>query len=379
MMRELKAGFEEFKGGTTQKFQAALDDVNAKIAALTVGGGVGPHSALPEDPEYSALFANWSRSGHSDMEVRSANMTGDRAQIRASMSSGSAGDGGYLAPTEWDRNIYKALRVVSPMRRIATVKQTSVGAYSVLWNTAGWGTGWVGETASRPATSTPTLAPVVFGHGEIYANPAVTQTLLDDAQFKIEDWLSTEVSDQFAKQEDVAFISGDGVNKPKGFLTYVPGGANETTHPGGAITVVPMGHAANIVPDTLISFAASLPAAYRQNAVWLMNSQTAAALATLKDGQGNYLWRSAFLVGQPATLLGFAVEIDENMPGIASGNLPIAFGDFARGYLINDRAGVRILRDPYTNKPFVNFYTTKRVGGGVFDPLAIRVLKMAAS
>ena len=99
-----------------------------------------------------------------------------------------------------------------------------------------------------------------------------------------------------------------------------------------------------------------------------MNSQTAAALATLKDGQGNYLWRSAFLVGQPATLLGFAVEIDENMPGIASGNLPIAFGDFARGYLINDRAGVRILRDPYTNKPFVNFYTTKRVGGGVFDP-----------
>lgn len=379
MLGEIRAAFDEFRGSTTQNFQNAIDDINARIAAMQHSAGGPSASLMPEDPEYSRLFANWSRSGSQEADVRAANLMGDRANIRASMSSGSAADGGYLAPNEWDRQIYKALRVVSPMRRISTVKVTSVGAYTTLWNTSAWGTGWVGETAGRPATGTPTLSPVIFGHGEIYANPAVTQTLLDDAQFKIEDWIGTEVSDEFAKQEDVAFVAGDGTNKPKGFLTYVPGGANDATHPAGALTVVPMGHDTNIQPDTLISFSASLPAAYRQNANWLMNSQTAAKVATLKDGQGNYLWRAAFLVGQPATLLGFPVEIDENMPNVAEDNLPIAFGDFARGYLINDRTGTRILRDPYTNKPYVHFYTTKRVGGGVLDPNAIRVLKMAVS
>jgi HK97 family phage major capsid protein len=205
------------------------------------------------------------------------------------------------------------------------------------------------------------------------------QTLLDDAQFSLEEWMGTEVADEFSKQEDTAFVAGDGVNKPRGFLTYVPGGVNAAVHPAGSLTVVPMGHATNIVADTLISFSAGLPAPYRQNGSWLMNSQTAAKIATLKDGQGNYLWRAAFLIGQPATLLGFPVEIDENMPNVAADAYPIAFGDFARGYLINDRMGVRVLRDPYTNKPFVHFYTTKRVGGGVLDPNAIRVLKMAAS
>jgi HK97 family phage major capsid protein len=141
--------------------QRAIDDLNAKAA----GGNLGAVLAA-EDPQYSKLFASWARGGQGEHEVKAANMTGERSQIKAAMNSGTAGDGGYLAPTEWDRQIQKALRAVSPMRRIATVKATSVGAYSTLWNTTGFGTGWVGETAGRPATTTPTLVPVTFGHGE---------------------------------------------------------------------------------------------------------------------------------------------------------------------------------------------------------------------
>ena len=235
------------------------------------------------------------------------------------------------------------------------------------------------ETATRPETTTPTLSSLEFPSGEIYANPAVTQRLLDDADFKIEEWLSTEIADEFSRQEDIAFVSGNGVNKPLGFLAYVDGGAAAGVHPGGNIATFNSGQADSFDADSLITFAYSLAAPYRQGAVWVMNSTTAALIQKMKDGQGNYLWRESFLIGQPATLLGFPVEIDEAMPNVAANNLAIAFGNFSRGYIINDRTGVRTLRDPYTNKPFVYFYSTKRVGGGVLDPNAIRVMKIAVA
>lgn len=369
--------FKDRHRGEMDNVQAALDDMSARISA---GGATGSQSSAPPDPEYSRTFASWFRKGDGESDLKTANATGYRQAVQAAMSAGSDTAGGYLAPTEWDRRVSKALTPVSPMRRLARVVVTTVRAYSTLYSKDGWGSGWVGETAARPATSNPSLDPLIFPHGEIYANPGVTQQLLDDADFNLEQWLADEVSEEFAKQEGIAFISGDGTNKPRGLLTYVTGGASADHHPGGNLTVVPSGAASALPnPDGLIDFVYGLPSPYRQNARWLMNSMTAAAIAKFKDGDGNYLWRETYVAGQPATLLGYPVEIDENMPDVAAGALPIAFGDFKRGYVINDRQGIRILRDPYTNKPYVHFYTTKRVGGGVDDPKAVRLLKIAAS
>jgi HK97 family phage major capsid protein len=214
--------------------------------------------------------------------------------------------------------------------------------------------------------------------GEIYANPAITANLLDDADFDMAAWLALQLADEFAKQEGPAYIAGDGVNKPNGLLTYATGGTAAALHPGGAIEVINSGAAATVVPDGLIDFVYKLSAPYRQGASWLMASTTAAAIRKLKDGQDNYLWEPNYTKDGTDTLLGYPVEIDENMPAIAAGAIPIAFGNFKRGYIINDRQGTRILRDPYTNKPYVNFYTTKRVGGGLQDPNAFKLMKISA-
>ena len=260
------------------------------------------------------------------------------------------------------------------MRRIATVQLTSVGAFTSLWSNDQWGSGWVGETAARPQTTTAGLAPIPFAAGEIYANAAPTQRLLDVGAINVDNWLSASLEREFNRQENIAFIAGDGVNKPYGLLTYAPGQVNAERHPGGPLTVAE----APISYDGLVDFSYGLAAPYRQNACWLMSSLTAAAIAKLKDGNDQPIWREGLIVGQPATLLGRPVEIDEGFPPPVAGNLTIAFGDFKAGYLINDRLGTRILRDPYTNKPFVNFYATKRVGAGVLDPHAIRLLRVPA-
>lgn len=380
-IRQVTAAFEQFKATHNERYSAiesSLNDLMTTNAALQLGGGSRTFAA--EDPTYSAQFSSYFRSGRGEDDIKSAQAAGGRQEIHASMSSGSNENGGYLAPTEWDRRIQQTQLSNSPMRRLAQVRTTAVGAYSTVWNSDQWGSGWVGETADRPTTSTPTLSPITFAAGEVYANPAITQRLLDDAQFNIEEWIANSVDREFNKQEGIAYISGNGVNKPFGLLQYVPGGAAATQHPGGTLGITPSGHATTIPnADALITFAYQLTAPYRQNATWLMNSQTAAAIAKMKDGQGNLIWRESLIVGQPATLLGRPVEIDENMPNIAADAFPIAFGDFKSGYLINDRTGVRILRDPYTAKPYVLFYATKRVGAGVLDPHAIRLLKIAAA
>lgn len=362
--------------GRLKNAEDAIDKLLAGGAAAALGGS---SIVVAPDPEYSTAFASYFRKGGEEAAIREANATGERAKVQAAMSVGTADAGGYLAPVEWDRKIAQALYAFSPMRRLATVQTTTVGAYSTIWSDRVWGSGWVGETASRPETTTPGLDPVEFAAGEIYANPAITQRLLDDAQFNVEQWLADQVDAEFSAQESLAFITGNGTNKPRGLLTYITGGASAGVHPGGNLTTVNSGHATTLNgTDTLVTFAYSLPAPYRQNATWLMNSNTAAAIALMKDGQGNYIWRESLIVGQPATLLGRPVEIDENMPNVGAGTYPIAFGDFKRGYLINDRTGSRVLRDPYTSKPFVLFYVTKRVGGGVADPTAIRLLKISA-
>lgn len=378
-IRSLTDGFTAFKAKHDKEMsevQSELDGHSTAMATYRLAGPGGGESSRPTDPEYSQAYASWFRTGAGEHEIKAQNTNGGPY---AAMSAGDNEAGGYTAPTEWDRRINKSLRSLSPIRRLARVVSTSRN-YSTLWNDEAWGSGWVGETAGRPATATPGLKPVTFNHGEIYANPAITQTLLDDADFDIEQWLADEIGETFARQEGIAFLSGDGVNKPRGILTYVPGGASENQHPGGTLGITMSGASGAISnADVLIDFVYSLGAPYRQNATWLMNSTTAAVIAKMKDGDGRYIWREGLVPGQPATLLGYPVEIEEGMPTVVAGSIPIAFGDFRRGYVVNDRTGARLLRDPYTNKPYVHFYTTKRVGGGVDDPRAIRLLKIGAA
>lgn len=357
-----------------QQLQNLETAINAVQSQVNAGGVAVPGSILPVEPDYTRAFASYFRRGDGEDVLKAANATGDRATVQAAMSIGDNSTGGYLAPVEWDRKLLERQRATSPMRRLATVQQTSVGAFSTLWNTDTWGSGWVGETAPRALTTGSTLAPITFESGEIYAMPAATQRLLDDAAINVETWLAQSVEREFNRQEGIAFISGSGVNRPAGLLTHATGEANANRHPGGPIEVVQ----AAITIDALTDFLYGLGAPYRQNATWLMSSLTAALIAKIKDADGRPIWREALVSDQPALLLGRPVEIDETMPAPTAGNLAIAFGDFKAGYLINDRMGSRILRDPFTNKPYVNFYVTKRVGGGLLDPFAIRVLRIAA-
>ncbi|MFD2181393.1 phage major capsid protein [Rhodoplanes azumiensis] len=316
-----------------------------------------------------------------DAYVRKGDASGLLAIERKALSIGSAPDGGYLVPPEVEREIGRRLVDVSPIRSIAGTRTVSASVYKKPFMTSGPTVGWIGETGSRPQTATPALAELAFPTMELYAMPAATATLLDDAMVDIDAWLAAEVDQAFAEQEGAAFVAGDGVNKPKGFLAY-PTVANGSWSWGNIGTVA--SGAAGAFPasdpaDVLIDLAYALRVAYRRNATFVMNRKTESVVRKFKDTTGQYLWAPGLAAGQPATLLGYPVVIDDAMPDIAAGSLSIAFGDFRRGYLVVDRTGVRVLRDPYSAKPYVLFYTTKRVGGGVQDFEAIKLLKFAAS
>lgn len=348
--------------GVIDGFQKTIDDLNAKIAA-----GAGGGKASPRDPEYTEQFASYFKAGA---------LTEKLENVRAAATK-TDGEGGYLAPVEWDRTVAGRLKQVSAIRQHATVQVISGAGFKKVFSDRNVGSGWVGETAARPATATPGLASLDFPLGEIYANPAASQGLIDDAEVDIEQWLADEVSVEFDRQEGIAFLSGDGVNKPHGLLTYVEGAANAARHPWGAIGVVNSGHATQITGDGILSLVGALPAEYTPNAKFFLNRATTTLMRKLKDGQGNYLWQPSFALGQPATLNGEAVVDIPAMPSVAADAIAVLYGDMAETYIVVDRIGIRVLRDPYTNKPFVHFYTTKRVGGGVKNPDAMKALKIA--
>lgn len=382
IFEQIKATLGDIRTKHTDDFGAVRETVTNLSASMEAiqrqvegGGGFSNTSptVIPADPDYTRTFASFIRRGDGEQNLSELQGAGDRAAIHAALSVGSPTEAGYLAPVEWDRKISQAQVATSPMRRLAQVQTTSVGAYTTLWQSGNPGSGWVGETAARPQTTNPVFSPLTFDSGEIYANPAATQRLLDDAAIDVGAWLMEALRIEFNRQEGIAFLSGDGVNKPRGLLTYVTGGASAGIHPGGDLTVVQ----AALGVDALVDFTYGLAAPYRQNASWLMSSLTAAAISKMKDTTGAFIWRESLMAGQPSTLLGRPVEIDEGMPGPAATNIAVAFGDFQAGYLVNDRySSVRLLRDPYSNKPYVQFYATKRVGGGVLDSNAIRLLRI---
>ncbi len=284
-------------------------------------------------------------------------------------------------PPEVETQIGERLTAISPIRGIAGQRTISGSVYKKPFMTAGPAVGWVGETDVRTQTGAPTLDELSFPAMELYAMPAATATLLEDSAVNIDQWIAQEVEQVFAAQEGTAFVTGDGSNKPKGFLSYTT--VDNDSWTWGDIGYVPSGAAgafpASNPSDVLVDLIYAVNAGYRQNAVFVMNRQTQSAIRKFKDTAGNYLWQPPAVAGGRASLMTFTVIESEDMPDIAANSLSIAFGDFNRGYLVVDRAGVSVLRDPYSSKPYVLFYTTKRVGGGVQDFDAIKLMKFAAS
>ncbi|MGQ0671676.1 MAG: phage major capsid protein [Hyphomicrobium sp.] len=345
-----------------------IDELALKASRPALGGSVMRSGA---GLQHKQAFDGYVRKGDSsrlrDLEAKA-------------LSVGSDPDGGYLVPDETERTVNTALKDISPIRAIAGVRQVSGSVYKKPFAITGAATGWIGETAARPQTNAPTLAELAFPTMELYAMPASTQSLLDDSAVDIDAWLADEVRIAFAEQEGEAFVTGDGVNKPKGFLSY-PTVANASWS-WGNIGFIASG-AAGAFPgtdpgDKLIDLVYAVKSGYRANGTFVMNRSTQSVIRKMKDADGSYLWQPSAQAGQPSTLLGYPIAESEDMPDLAANSFSIAFGDFARGYLVVDRLGIRVLRDPYSSKPYVLFYTTKRVGGGVQDFDALKLMKFSA-
>jgi HK97 family phage major capsid protein len=316
-----------------------------------------------------------------DAYLRNGESGGLRALEQKAMSVGSNPDGGYVVPVEIEQAIGERLTAISPIRGIAGVRTISANVYKKPFMTSGPAVGWVGETDARTQTTSPVLDQLSFPAMELYAMPAATATLLEDSAVNLDQWLASEVDQAFGLQEGTAFVTGDGTNKPKGFLSYTT--IANASWVWGDIGYIATGSAGTFPStnpsDVLVDLIYALKAGYRQNAVFVMNRKTQAQVRKFKDGQGNYLWQPPAVAGGRASLMSFDVVEAEDMPDVAANSLSVAFGDFGRGYLVVDRQGVTVLRDPFTAKPYVLFYTTKRVGGGVQDFDAIKLLKFAAS
>ena len=304
--------------------------------------------------------------------------TGRTTELK-SLTQGVPADGGYAVPREIDALIARTLTSISPIRAIAQVVQTGTSGYRKLVSTGGTASGWVSEAAARPETDTPEFAEIAPPTGELYANPAASQAMLDDAAFDLEAWLAGEIAAEFARAEGAAFVNGSGVNQPLGFLAAPVSALGDGARAFGTLQYIGSGDAADLgaAPEiTLIDLVHSLKAGHRQGASWVMNSATLAEVRKLKTADGAFLWQPGLAESQPDRLLGYPVVEAEDMPDIAANAFPIAFGNFRSGYLIAERSATSILRDPFTHKPFVHFYATRRVGGQVLDSAAIKLLKI---
>ena len=340
--------------------KAAMDRLSAERARPALEGKSG---SLP-DGEYKAAFSAYVKHGE-----------------EKALQIGVNADGGYVVPAEVETEITRLMTHISPIRAIAGVRQVSGSVYKRPITVTGPATGWVGEAAARPTTNSQTLAELSYPTTELYAMPAATSAFLDDAAVDVGQWIADEVNAAFAAQETTAFVNGDGVNKPNGFLnaTKVAESSWSWGNLGYLATGVSGALPASNASDILIDLVYALKAGYRQNASWVMNRRTQGALRKLKDADGNYLWQPAAAADGRASFMGFPLVEAEDMPNIAANSFSLAFGDFKRGYLIVDRQGVSVLRDPFSSKPYVLFYTTKRVGGGVADYDAIKLLKFGVS
>lgn len=349
--------------GDVEDVKARLDRVSRAASRPVIEGGAASSASL----EVKGFVDGYLRLGR-ETEVKS-------------LSGIAASDGGYAVPREVDALISARLRDISPIRAIAQVVQTGTAGYRKLITTGGTASGWVSETGARTETATPSFAEIAPPAGELYANPAASQAMLDDAAFDIQSWLADEIASEFARAEGRAFVSGTGINQPMGFLTAPNAATGDAARPFGTLQFLATGNATGFdtAPELkLIDLVHALKGGHRQGASWVMNAKTLAVVRKLKASDGSFLWQPGLMEGQPNRLLGYPVIEAEDMPDVAAGAFPIAFGNFRAGYLIAERSATSILRDPFTNKPFVHFYATKRIGGQVLDSDAIKLLKISA-
>ncbi|HEV7344796.1 MAG TPA: phage major capsid protein [Devosia sp.] len=386
LFAEFSTAFEEFKRTNDQR----LGEIEKRGSADGLLEGKLDRLNAVLDGQKAAMDRAVAERARPPLEGRGSRPEGEykdafaayvkRGEEKA-LSIGVNADGGYVVPPETETEITRLMTAVSPIRAIAGIRQVSGAVYKRPISVTGPATGWVGETAARPTTDSQTLAELSYPTTELYAMPAATSAFLDDAAVDVGQWIAEEVNAAFAAQETTAFVTGTGVNKPTGFLSATT--VAEASWSWGNLGYVATGAAgalpASNASDVLIDLVYALKAGYRQNASWVMNRKLQGTLRKLKDADGNYLWQPALTADGKARFMGFDLIEAEDMPNIAANSLSVAFGDFRRGYLIVDRQGVSVLRDPFSSKPYVLFYTTKRVGGGIADYDAIKLLKFAVS
>jgi len=366
----LEQSFEQFESEDdgVAALKAELETLKAKVAAGVIAAQ-RPALDGVKSAEASAFVDQYIRRGiEAGLETKA-------------IGSSSNAIGGYAVPQEIDAQIDQTLVAISPIRSIANVVKVGSAGYRKLIASGGTPSGFVGFEDARPETNTPTFTEIVAPSGELYANPAVSQQMLDDAMFDVENFLANEIATEFARAEGHAFVSGSGINQPLGFLISPNSSAVDSVRPMGTLQTVgtgaPGGFPTSDPEDALIDLMQSLRSPYRQGAVFVMNSATAAEIRKFKTSTGAFLFQPSLAAGQPATLLGYPLIEAQDMPDIAAGSLSIAFGNFNAGYVIAERNATTILRDPYTHKPYVHFYATKRVGGQVVNSEAIKLLKFA--
>lgn len=350
----------------------ALDGIKGQLEALETKGN-RPGKTEGAKDEYKSAFDGFIRKGAED---------GLPELMAKAVSVGVDADGGYAVPETLDTTIEQLSRQNNPMRQVCNVMQVSNENYKKLVSLGGAASGWVGETDARTETGSPTLAQIAPFFGEIYANPAATQKSLDDLMFDVEAWLGEEVGMEFGEKENLAFTSGDGSNKAKGILGYTMAQTADGVRAFGEIQYRLSGTDGEIGVDTataidnLIDLTFDLKAGYRANAQFMVSRDALRKIRKLKDADGNLIWQPSLQAGQPSTLLGYPVIENEDVPAAGAESNSVLFGDFRRAYTIVDVVGTRVLRDPYTNKPNVHFYTTKRVGGFLVNSEAVKVLRL---
>lgn len=350
--------------GLVAQLQAQVDELQ-KVAQRR-GGAVPAGDDAKTKAHRDAFFA-FMRQG----DARNL------LELQAAVELGSDKKGGYAVPQNLDTEIETFERDNTPMRQLCRVISVGNEGYERLVNQGGAGSGWVGEKEARPATTTPELAVLSPFFGEIYANPAITQRALEDPVIDLGAWLSEEVGIEFAEQENDAFTRGSGIKKPKGILSYTLSTSADGTRSFGEIQKVHSGSSGAFVADKLIDLVYTLKRGYRMNARWMLSAPSVGAIRKLKDGQNNYLFQPSFVAGQPQMIMGYPIEENDDVPAPAADANAALFGDFRRAYIIVDVRGVRVLRDELTNKPFVNFYSTKRVGGFLVQDRAVKVYTLS--
>jgi HK97 family phage major capsid protein len=344
-------------------YKKRLDQIETAYNRPLLGNEGDGYKSAEKNSDYSKAFRNYLRKG---MDA------GLEALQTKALSVGSDPDGGYLVTPTMSSKIVQAIFETSPMRQLAAIETISTDALELIDDHSQAVAGWTAETAAIVETSSPTLAKRNIPTHELYAQPKATQKLVDDSAIDVEGWLSGKIADIFARTQNTAFVSGNGVGQPRGILSYAAGTS------WGQIQQVGSGSSGQVTSDSLINLFYALKDAYSRRASFLMNRSTVQQVRLLKQATTNqYMWQPGLAAGSPDTLLGVPVYMAADMPVAAANSLSVAVGDFQSAYQIVDRQGIRILRDPFTEKPFVKFYATSRVGGDVVNFDAIKLLKLA--